>query len=171
MDRASSARTIQRLIDDKYPNTRLIWQSLHATKGSRPVEGNANPIVFNRSAPADWSWDQIKREAPRSGLGTVAPRVIDLRSPETRQIWIRSREEPVDIQAAAQRLRMAGLSRLGAGSDLGRPSRTDETRPVPLSPRSGDPDRYPPRENRFGRVLSSFGVIGIALRDLVWKRA
>jgi hypothetical protein len=129
MEFETPARSIQRVIDDKYPNTRLIWQNVHARNGARPLGGNSNQGVFNRSAPvpATRPWDQIREDSPTTGLDTAVPRVINLRYPETRQIWVQSREEPAYLQAIARR--SPGLPRLYTSDDATGNSSGDLVRP------------------------------------------
>jgi hypothetical protein len=114
------ARMIQRVIDDKYPNTRLLWQSLQQQTASRPYVYTQTPaMTFNRSVPitVTRSWDAARpsQEGRRDELDKVVQRVIDLRYPETRQIWMHSREEPVYQQTSAQRRAAATRTATGVG--------------------------------------------------------
>jgi hypothetical protein len=120
-EREDPARTIQRVIDDKYPNTRLIWQSFQAKNTSRPTTTRCNPEVFTRSATVSGTRSGEQSQIPPERLDKVVQRVIDLRYPETRGIWVHSREEPAYLQTAGQRGRTTGLPRLNA-TGANRPS-------------------------------------------------
>jgi hypothetical protein len=110
MEPENRARTIQRVIDDKYPNTRLIWQSFQATT-PKPLNPQYNPQTFSRSLPGSAAQS---RPAPASAaLDKVVQRVINLHYPETRGIWIQSRQEPAYLQTSAQRWRSYGPPPLG----------------------------------------------------------
>jgi hypothetical protein len=129
METEDRARTIQRVIDDRYPNTRLIWQSFQVKNAPRPLTTQCNPAVFAQLTPGQtarsWSGPQRKEEAPSAALDKVVQRVIDLRYPETRSIWIHSREEPAYLQSTGQR---------------SRPSTTRNPAPPPLG--GSDPRRH-----------------------------
>jgi hypothetical protein len=129
------ARMIQRVIDDKYPNTRLLWQSFQGQAGTRAYVYSQSPsMTFNRSVPItvtrSWNPAQARGDGRQERMDKVVQRVIDLRFPETRQIWIHSREEPAYLQSGAQRSRPPP-SPLGATAATGPPSNRPRTVPIP----------------------------------------
>jgi hypothetical protein len=102
------ARMIQRVIDDKYPNTRVLWQSVQQQVASRPyVYAQSPTTTFNRGVPTtvtrSWNASRTTQDSSGEQLDKVVQRVIDLRYPDTRLIWIRSRDEPASLQTPSQR--------------------------------------------------------------------
>jgi hypothetical protein len=112
-------RAIRRVIDEKYPNTRLIWQSFQSAHHP-PLSSPPPTVTFTRSVPLtvnpSWEASPPRADPQRDGLGKVIQRLIDVRYPQTRRTWIRSREEPDSVQA-----RPPGLPGLTAANDARRP--------------------------------------------------
>jgi hypothetical protein len=131
------ARMIQRVIDDKYPNTRLLWQAFQQQTAARPYAYSQTPaMTFNRSVPItvsrSWSASRPTQNGQRDELDKVVQRVIDLRYPETRLIWMKSRDEPAYLQPASQRRggTPTGLPGLGQTED------PRKSQPLPNRPRT-----------------------------------
>jgi hypothetical protein len=103
-------RTIQRVIDDKYPCTRVLWQSFQPQPAPRPnlawtgsILNRANTATtadLNRSTTTNTRPREEKKEA----LDKVVQRVINLMYPETRLTWMNSREDSGYLRAAGRGL-------------------------------------------------------------------
>jgi hypothetical protein len=119
-----TARMIQRVIDDKYPNTRLLWQAFQAqSQAARPPHSQSGPLV----PPTTSSSSRSHIIQPgHDQLDKVVQRVIDNRYPETRSIWMCSREEPPYL--TAQRSVTFGGGVTVPTSNLPLLNRTDDPR-------------------------------------------
>jgi hypothetical protein len=129
------ARMIQRVIDDKYPNTRMLWQSFQQQASTRPYVYSQSPaMTFNRSVPIaltrSWAAPQTRSEGRQERMDKVVQRVIGLKYPETRQIWIHAREEPAYLQTSAQRSRPPPRPP-GASAPAAPPLNRPRTVPIP----------------------------------------
>jgi hypothetical protein len=127
---------IQRVIDDKYPNTRLLWQTFQQSGVRSFVYPQSPTMTFNRSVPiaVARSWDATRMpESSRDGLDKVVQRVIDPRYPGTRQIWIHSREEPAYLQPGGQRSRTS-VQRTTSGVGLPGLNAPEDPRKNPAVP-------------------------------------
>jgi hypothetical protein len=102
-----TTRMIQRVIDTKYPNTRLMWQWLQPP-GLEDSDSLA--IAAGRSAPGEIP-RPVKRTGPPEQLDRVVQRVIDNRYPEARLVWRGTRGDCAWTQSSGLRSRS-----LGAGS-------------------------------------------------------
>jgi hypothetical protein len=112
-------RMIQRVIDDKYPSTRLLWQGFQPETAIRPAASTKEtpaqpravtaattrpphdprylPDVTTRGLDSRRSLPTVSRrtaEEKREALDRVVQRVVDMKYPETRLVWMRSREDP-----------------------------------------------------------------------------
>jgi hypothetical protein len=88
----------QRLIDEKFPTTRLTLQALKAQdKKNRSYEAS---VKARASARID----------PDEPLVKVVERVIDKRYPSARVIWIETRVDPDYLESAGERSRSLGSS-------------------------------------------------------------
>jgi hypothetical protein len=123
-----TARTIQRVIDDKYPNARLLWQAFQAqAQAARPPRSQSGPLTPSTASSGSRSYSsKINQERSHDQLDKVIQRVIDNRYPETRSIWMCSREEPSSL--TTQRTRTFGSGLSVPTSNLPLLNRTDDPR-------------------------------------------
>jgi hypothetical protein len=126
------AKTIQRVIDDRYPLARVLWQDLQhpPEPAARSTKVATRSLFLNRSATVSGPRPTPPPEPqlfPGSGtrsltltrtlgrskrptgegheaLDRVVQRVIDMRYPETRKIWMNSREEPPALRTGSRSL-------------------------------------------------------------------
>jgi hypothetical protein len=115
---SDEARMIQRVIDDKYPNTRRLWQSFQHQPAPRQTYAPFGPLTFTRSPTLSASGSG--RVVPAT-LDKAVQRVIDFRYPEARQVWLRAREEPEYAQSVRRARGSGGLPTL---NDSNRPKTT-----------------------------------------------
>jgi hypothetical protein len=112
-----TAHMIQRVIDTKYPNTRLVWQSLQAP-GEGEGDWDSRGAIGGR-APPGAALRPVMRAGPPEQLDRVVQRVIDNRYPEARLVWRGTRGDCAWTQPAGLRSRSlgAGLPALGRTTD------------------------------------------------------
>jgi hypothetical protein len=134
-----TARMIQRVIDDRYPNARLLWQAFQAqAQAARPIASQGGPPA-TQTGGGSRSYNARSLDDNHDQIDKMVQRVIDNRYPETRAIWMASREEPV-YGATGQRSRTGGalgpmtrnLPYLNRTDDPRRPGLT-ATRPQTVS--------------------------------------
>jgi hypothetical protein len=131
-------RTIQRVIDDRYPCTRVLWQSFQPQCAQRQTFAATGSLLLNRTTTASGTRSLVAggdsrylpgtatrnldvsrsttagtrtRDDKKEALDKVVQRVIDLRYPETRVIWMNSREEPAYLRTAGRSLTYGSSNR------------------------------------------------------------
>jgi hypothetical protein len=118
---------IQRVIDDKYPNTRLLWQAFQAqAAAARPAVSQGGPLTPATGSRSRSYNSQLGQDGRHDQIDRVVQRVIDNRYPETRSIWKCSREEP--IYFTEQRTRTFGSGVTVPATNLPLLNRTDDPR-------------------------------------------
>jgi hypothetical protein len=125
---------IQRVIDDRYPNARLLWQAFQAqAQAARPStsqrDGPAIPTTVGSSSRSYSS--QLNRDGDHDQIDKSIQRVIDNRYPETRSIWLASRAEPSGT--TSQRTRTFGSGVTVPAANLPLLNRTDDPRRIGFS--------------------------------------
>jgi hypothetical protein len=102
------ALAIQRVIDEKFPNTRLTWQTLQAQYWADRASGR---FVGARARTLQ---SRLPSQNPSEPLDIVAQRLFDNRYPDARQTWLRTREDPAWAQSAGLTSRSLGTTGLPA---------------------------------------------------------
>jgi hypothetical protein len=125
-----TARTIQRVIDPKYPNTRLIWQAFQAqAQAARAPLSQSAPLPQPTTSTGSRSFDsRAVQDGRTERFDRVVQRVIDNRYPETRAIWMASREQPTYRQTAGVGSRSFGGGFAPPPLNLPLLNRTDDPR-------------------------------------------
>jgi hypothetical protein len=88
-----SAHMIQRVIDNQYPNTRLMWQSLQPGSQDERDIATALPTIALRP---------VNKQPETETLDKTVERVIDHRYPEARIVWLRTRDPKYAKTSAAR---------------------------------------------------------------------